>query len=635
MPASKKKHLSPSEKAVKAAKTFLAPRQSGRNNAPPRPSMRALAVKYNTTHTSIRRAIQRNLQPQPMGRKAILNDEEESALCGYVVFLERTGFPATRGDVLDAATELRRRRHPDAPVVGKDWYTRFRKRHPELETRYLKAVERARIAWELSDAGEIEGWFNNLKSIIQEYQINASDCWNEDECGIQIGCLAERVKVLVTYTTRASRPQVLDPSNRETSTLIGCANAVGDSLPPWLIFKTLPTTRFADIDADEGMRFAKSDTGYSNAEITLEWLHDFNKHSWTRSSQAKRSGKSLSDHFGCDEWLRDHKLPWIKHDSPPRDIPKEERFYRLLIVDGFTGHTSFKCYEYCVKFDIIIAFLPAHSSHILQPLDVGVFQYLKKAQQNAIKKHLREGNTALTRYDFVSAFQEIFLKGFQIHHIISGFEKSGLWPTSEKPALTRLAKKRHRNKLHLTPELTALLPDELRFTKSADIIQQIEEKYSNLLSSPTRKNLQIVRSVLNEATLMDRERQQFVDNREKRIIKYANRKKPGRAVKPQGGFVTSVSLEELRQQEAEMVAKERTASQRREIRMHRSSLKREIEAIELSGGRNVTAGSQQEGKLLQKSVGLRNILKSGLTSFLLIHNDHDSHSFLTKRLTAS
>lgn len=85
-------------------------------------------------------------------------------------------------------------------------------------------------------------------------------------------------------TIRTLRPEILDPANRESCTLIGAGNAVGDSIPPWLIFKSFPTENVAEIEADENMRFVKSDTAFSNTEITFDWLHEFNRVSWAKSA---------------------------------------------------------------------------------------------------------------------------------------------------------------------------------------------------------------------------------------------------------------------------------------------------------------------------------------------------------------
>lgn len=232
-------------------------------------------------------------------------------------------------------------------------------------------------AFEASDLDDINLFFSNLRDIISKYNIGPSECWNEDECGIRIGCLRERIEVLVVRTTRSRRPEVNDPANRESCTQIGAANAVGDTIPPWLIFKTFPTESWAGIDHIPGMRFAQSKTGFSNQDITLEWLHEFNAYSWRISAQAKQKGVLFQDWFGCDEWLRDPSNLDHTYEAPPTFHNDEDKIYRLLAIDGFSGHLSFECIKYCIQSDIIICILPSHSTHLMQPLDVGVFQPLK------------------------------------------------------------------------------------------------------------------------------------------------------------------------------------------------------------------------------------------------------------------
>ncbi|RCI08857.1 hypothetical protein L249_5007 [Ophiocordyceps polyrhachis-furcata BCC 54312] len=51
-----------------------------------------------------------------------------------------------------------------------------------------------------------------------------------------------------------------------------------------LVLKTFPTECWASIDGPDDVRFARSDTGFSNAEMSLEWVHYFNKVSWDRTA---------------------------------------------------------------------------------------------------------------------------------------------------------------------------------------------------------------------------------------------------------------------------------------------------------------------------------------------------------------
>lgn len=50
----------------------------------------------------------------------------------------------------------------------------------------------------------------------------------------------------------------------------------------------------------------------------------------------------------------------------------------MLIFDGFDSHINIELIEYCLNYKIIPFCLLAHTSHVLQPLDVGIFSPLKK-----------------------------------------------------------------------------------------------------------------------------------------------------------------------------------------------------------------------------------------------------------------
>ncbi|RYC78016.1 hypothetical protein BFJ63_vAg19112 [Fusarium oxysporum f. sp. narcissi] len=78
---------------------------------------------------------------------------------------------------------------------------------------------------------------------------------------------------------------------------------------------------------------------------------------------------------------------------------------------------------------------------MLQPMDLGVFQWLKNAHQKRLRDALRKGNLSFNRRDFAGSFKEIFDEGFTPAHIITGFEKSGIFPPTEVPAVSYLLKK--------------------------------------------------------------------------------------------------------------------------------------------------------------------------------------------------
>ncbi|RYP57254.1 hypothetical protein DL771_011502 [Monosporascus sp. 5C6A] len=95
----------------------------------------------------------------------------------------------------------------------------------------------------------------------------------------------------------------------------------------------------SDDEAYESWYFTTSENGWTNTEIGLKWL-------------------------------REVFIPNTKPEDPDE--------WRLLVIDGHNSHTSENFMWMCLQNKIYIIFLPAHASHVFQPLDVGVFATLKR-----------------------------------------------------------------------------------------------------------------------------------------------------------------------------------------------------------------------------------------------------------------
>ncbi|KAM5353284.1 hypothetical protein ACJZ2D_016816 [Fusarium nematophilum] len=217
-------------------------------------------------------------------------------------------------------------------------------------------------------------------------------------------------------------------------------------------------------------------------------------------------------------------------------------------------------------FDIVFCTLPPHSTHILQPVDVGVFQFLKNAHQKALRQSIREGNLAFTRMAFAVAFKEMYLEGFSAAYIMSEFEKSGIYPISHELVVWYILQKQLRSRKAVEPTHADLLPKEARFQQAEDSLADMLERYGGVLSSPSREKLQSARKVLIESILMDKQHNAFVSNLESRIEKVTAKRKPGRFIKPTGMFITSVKLRRYQDPTRGRTCCRREKEQRRQLR---------------------------------------------------------------------
>lgn len=388
-----------------------------------------------------------------MGRPRILTNEEEEAIITYIMWMDRSGLPASKWEIEDAALTLLRRRDPEAKPMHKMWYTRFRDDHPELAKSILKSREGSRAEYEEAGVEDTKEWFERLEEAIRMKRIGASETWNADEAGVRVGMLRDKMECLVVRTKKKAPTEVYSPQDRETCTVIGSGNAAGDTTPPWLIFKSLPTLEWAYIDADPDIHFAQSDSAFSNAGVTLEWAKHFNRRSWEKSAVVKNRQLDFEEWFGCNEHLQDKYDRAYTHDVPPASFHKEseEQVWRLLIIDGFSGHGAFEFREYMIKFNILVAFLPPHSTHILQPMDVGVFQFLKDAHQKKLREALRKGDLTFGRRAFAGAFQVCALQ-------LSLLSNSCLFSPKSGDLQSRLHKSSHHERLRKMRHLSSHAP---------------------------------------------------------------------------------------------------------------------------------------------------------------------------------
>jgi hypothetical protein len=107
-------------------------------------------------------------------------------------------------------------------------------------------------------------------------------------------------------------------------------------------------------------------------------------------------------------------------------------------VDGHESHSSHEFHKYCEEEKIIVLYMPAHSSHLLQPLDVGCFSPLKRAYSDEISSLARYGTKQIKKEAFLPAFKAAFKKAITKENIYAGFRGAGLVPYNPEAVISKL-----------------------------------------------------------------------------------------------------------------------------------------------------------------------------------------------------
>ncbi|RYC77643.1 hypothetical protein BFJ63_vAg19483 [Fusarium oxysporum f. sp. narcissi] len=336
--------------------------------------------------------IQSQRDTTPKSRK--LSDLEEQIIVQFILDLDSRGFPPRLRGVEEMANRLLADRN--APPVGKRWASNFVKRHDELKTRFFRRYDYQRAKCE--DPAEIRKWFKLVENTIAKYGIDLADIYNFDEVGFMMGVIANGM--VVTGTERRARPKLVQPGSREWVTVIQAINAEGWAIPPFIIGagQYHLANWYRDSNLPDEWAIATSPNGWTDNELGLEWLKHFDRYTKTRSV-----GR-----------------------------------YRLLIVDGHESHHSLEFEEYCQANKIVTLFMPPHSSHLLQPLDVGYFSLLKRAYGREIEHLMRCSITHVSKTEFFPAFYAAFQATMTEKNIMAAFRGAGIIPLDPESVISKL-----------------------------------------------------------------------------------------------------------------------------------------------------------------------------------------------------
>ena len=379
------------------ARINLALKAIGEN---PKLSLFAASKIYSVSYTTLyNRRAGRPTRRDTTPNSRRLTDSEEKAIVQYVLELDARSFPPRLRGVEDMANQLLRVR--DAPPVGKLWAHNFVKRQPELRTRYTRRYDYQRAKCE--DPKVIGEWFALVRNVKAKYGIVDDDIYNFDETGFMMGIIF--AGMVVTTSDGRSRAKLAQPGNREWATVIQGVNALGWTIPPFIILAAQYhlANWYTECDLPADWRIATTDNGWTTNAVGLDWIKHFDYHT----------------------------------------APRTKGKYRLLILDGHESHHSTEFELHCQQNNIITLCMPPHSSHLLQPLDVGCFGPLKQAYGRQVEDLMRMHINHVSKLEFLCGFREAFFASITERNIQGGFAGSGLVPHDPERVLSKLDVRLH------------------------------------------------------------------------------------------------------------------------------------------------------------------------------------------------
>lgn len=335
--------------------------------------------------------------------------------------------------------------------VGINWVSRFVKIHPNLDTKYSRPFDYQRAMCQ--DPNVLISWFDLVHNTMLTYGVESSDVYNVDETGFSMGLNAAR-KVVSGSEIRGKR-QLIQNGNREWVTAIECINSTGLFLQPFILFKGKQICESWYAELEEDRRLGVSANGWTSNDIAIRWL---------------------------------------EKGFIPQTESTTKGTHRLLILDGHGSHLTPEFDKICNENKIIALYMPPHTSHLLQPLDLCCFGTLQKKYHQLAGERtgfdvLAGGSVRINKDDFVGLYKLARVEAFTARNIRSSFETAGLIPLNPQWVLPKInieVINEVSPESHLTPRRSSSPADDLSTPSKHSCLMGFASSHYKLLENCPR-----------------------------------------------------------------------------------------------------------------------------------------------------
>jgi hypothetical protein len=361
-------------------------------------SYRATAEKNNVARSTVHRIIKNPELGRNFGRPTVLSEDEEKLIVTAILTVQKANQPINRATVKTMVQEFITSINRETPFKdgkpGKKWMRSFFKRHSQLVLRKPEVLEVNRSK-QLSRP-VIDAFFDTvLLPVFDQHSLHNAPhrIFNLDETGLTGD--PRHGKVIVG---RGSKDvHMLTPNSvKKMTTVLVCASAFGNFLPPLVVYKGVNLQSTHCQGGPKGTRYAITKSGWMESDVFETYI-----------------------------------LKIFVEETKNLEKPV------VLIYDGHNSHLTYPTIKACIENEIILICLPPHTSHALQPLDVGVFKPFKGCWKGQVATFYAQSRLqAINNQVFPTILQTTWQK-IERMWAVKGFEGAGILPVDKTKALRK------------------------------------------------------------------------------------------------------------------------------------------------------------------------------------------------------
>ncbi|KAL6098939.1 uncharacterized protein ACO6RY_17964 [Pungitius sinensis] len=352
-------------------------------------TVRQAAKEFGVPKSSLGDRVSGRVTPgSRSGPAKLITSADEDLLVEFSLYMSKHGFPLTKQQLVSFASSIYKRQHRRVAYskLGQTWWLNFRKRQANNITIHpADNAVRGRTTCVRKEA--VDQFVHLLSNVMDSRGLRdkPQQIFNCNETGFQLG--RKRV-ILPKSATLGYKPT---QGSKDHISVLACFSAAGEEIPPFIIYsKAFPGGVCYKTQGPPNALYGWSDLGYVNSDLFKKW---FLKH-------------------------------FLVH------APKERPL--LLIFDGHKSPINLEVVETARNEDVVLLCLPPNCSHILQPLDAGLFVLLKQRFAALIGDgSASDTHFAVSKKEFSGVFKGTYQVAKEeegVRVVKEGYRKCGIFP---------------------------------------------------------------------------------------------------------------------------------------------------------------------------------------------------------------
>ena len=257
-----------------------------------------------------------------------------------------------------------------------------------IESRLIQAVTRRNVGEHIA----------RMQAAMDRYNVHdARRIFNIDESGVSFRTMAgKRLRKGITTRDKqyAFSSLVRTKGSLDRVTVLCVVNAAGERFKPAIVFPG-------------------KQPHYRRVDGVVETIHSYIPTCYF---------------YQCDSAGVDSSVfyDWATNFVEETAYLREGRKNMILVLYGYGCHVQYKVLQYLKENGVYVIGLPAHTSHVLQPLDVTVFGPFNSYIQKEV--HSRAMRTqVLDAFDVADVLKFALSDAVTASNVVSGFKKCGIW----------------------------------------------------------------------------------------------------------------------------------------------------------------------------------------------------------------